>query len=154
MLFRSILANLQEVGIRAKLNVLERGVHLQRIRQGVAQWPGVQIIMHGARRGGSWANYYELFVMDGGHSVADRVGVKELDAKYALYQASVSPRERKAIAEEVQRSILENFYLVPIFRHAFVNAIGPRIEAKQWEDIFPTITTGYAYPWEDIRVKS
>ena len=43
--------------------------------------------------------------------------------------------------------------MVPVFRHAFVNAIGPRVALQKWQDIFPTITTGYAYPWEDIKVK-
>ena len=41
---------------------------------------------------------------------------------------------------------------MPVFRHAFVNAIGPRIAAHKWQDVFPTITTGYCYPWEDIRL--
>jgi hypothetical protein len=48
--------------------------------------------------------------------------------------------------------MLENYYFVPVFRHAFVNAIGPRIAAKKWQDVFPTITSGYAYPWEDIEL--
>ena len=43
-------------------------------------------------------------------------------------------------------------YFVPVFRHAFVNAIGPRIVAQKWQDVFPTITSGYAYPWEDIKI--
>ena len=49
--------------------------------------------------------------------------------------------------------ILEEYYFVPIFRHAFLNVIGPPIAAKKWEDVFPTITSGYAYPWEDIELK-
>ena len=49
--------------------------------------------------------------------------------------------------------MLEEYYFVPVFRHAFVNAIGPRIKAKKWQDVFPTITTGYAYPWEDIQLE-
>ena len=61
--------------------------------------------------------------------------------------------ERQKLAEEIQRGILENLYLVPVFRHAFVNAIGPRIAAQKWQDVFPTITTGYAFPWEEIKLK-
>ena len=48
---------------------------------------------------------------------------------------------------------VENLYFVPIFRHAFVNAIGPQIKAEKWQDVFPTITSGYAYPWEEIQLK-
>ena len=84
---------------------------------------------------------------------ADRVCVAELDAKLDRYKSSVDATERKRLAEEVQRAILENYYVVPVFRHAFMNAIGPRIAADRWQDVFPTITTGYAYPWEDIKLK-
>ena len=62
-------------------------------------------------------------------------------------------RQPFQLAEEIQRSILENLYFVPIFRHAGVNAIGPRIAAQKWQDVFPTITTAYAFPWEDLKLK-
>ena len=69
--------------------------------------------------------------------------------------ASVKPAERKRLAEEIQREILENYYFVPVFRHAFMNAIGPRIAAQRWQDVFPSfISTGYAYPWEEIKLKA
>ena len=148
-----IISQLQEVGIRAKMQVMERGAFLQRTRLGLAQWPGVQIIMHGARIGGSWSNWYESFFMGGGHNAADRIAVKELDEKHERYTTSTDPAVRKQLAEEIQRAILDNFYLVPIFRQAFINAIGPRIAAEKWQDVFPTVTTGYAYPWEDIKLK-
>ena len=68
------------------------------------------------------------------------------------YLASYDRPERKQLAETIQRAILENYYFVPVFRHAFVNGIGPRVAARQWQDVFPTITSGYAYPWEDIQL--
>jgi hypothetical protein len=37
---------------------------------------------------------------------------------------------------------------------ALMNAIGPRIAARRWQDVFETVTTGYAYPWEEIRPKA
>jgi len=80
--------------------------------------------------------------------------VHDLDAKFDQYLASDRPAERKALAEQIQRGILENYYFVPVFRHAFVNAIGPRIAAQKWQDVFPTaVTTSYAYSWEDIQLK-
>jgi peptide/nickel transport system substrate-binding protein len=148
-----LVAQLQAIGIRAKLQVMERGVFQQRDQAGRQQWPGVQMIMHGARIGGTWTNWYESYFKCGGFNAADRFCVADLDAKLARYEASIDPAERKQLAEEVQRAILENYYLVPVFRHAFMNAIGPRIEAHKWQDVFKTITTGYAYPWEDIKLK-
>jgi peptide/nickel transport system substrate-binding protein len=150
-----IVSQLQNIGIRSKLQVMERGVFLKRQQGGLKEWPGVQIIMNGARIGASWANWYESNFKCGGYLAADRVCVGDLDAKFDRYLASDQPAERKAIAEEIQRGILENYYFVPVFRHAFVNAIGPRIAATKWQDVFPTaVTTGYAYPWEDIQLKN
>jgi peptide/nickel transport system substrate-binding protein len=148
-----VVAQLQAIGIRAKLQVMERGVFLQRTQAGKQQWPGVQMIMQATRIGGTWSNWYESFFKCGGFNAADRVCVPELDAKFDRYKSSVDPAERKQLAEEVQRSIMEDYYLVPVFRHAFMNAIGPRIAAQKWQDVFPTITSGYAYPWENIKLK-
>ena len=150
-----IVSQLQNIGIRSKLQVMERAVFLKRQQGGLKEWPGVQIIMNGARIGASWANWYESNFKCGGYLAGDRICVGDLDAKFDRYLASDQPAEREAIAEEIQRGILENYYFVPVFRHAFVNAIGPRIAATKWRDVFPTaVTTGYAYPWEDIQLKN
>src|SRR6266853_4697135 len=150
-----VVSQLQNIGIRSKLQVMERGVFLKRQQGGMKEWPGVQIIMNGARIGASWANWYESNFKCGGQLSADRICVKDLDAKFDRYVASDQPTERKALAEEIQRGILENYYFVPVFRHAFVNVIGPRIAAAKWQDIFPTMmTAGYPYPWEDIELKN
>jgi peptide/nickel transport system substrate-binding protein len=149
-----VVSQLQAIGIRARLQTMERGVFLKRLQGGLKGWPGVQIIMNAARVGGTWSNWYDSFMRCGGFNGRDRNCVPELDGKFAGYLSSVDRAERKKLAEEIQREILENYYFVPVFRHAFVNAIGPRIEAAKWQDVFPSFaTTGYAYPWEDIRLK-
>ncbi len=148
-----VLSQLQAVGIRGKLQVLERGVFLKRLQAGLKEWPGANIIFAGARIGATWANWYEANFKCGGFLSADAFCVTELDAKYDRYLASDNPAERQALAEEIQRAILENYYFVPVFRHTATSAIGPRIAATKWQDVFPTVTTAYAYPWEDIRLK-
>jgi ABC-type transport system substrate-binding protein len=148
-----VVSQLQAIGIRAKLQTMERGVFLKRLQGGLKQWPGVQIIMNAARVGGTWSNWYDSFLRCGGFNGRDRNCVPELDAKFNRYLASVDRDERKRLAEEIQREILENYYFVPVFRHAAMQAIGPRVEAAKWQDVFPTTTTAYAYPWEDIGVR-
>jgi len=148
-----LVAQLREVGIRSRLQTMERGIFLQRLQGGLKEFPGTQIILHGARIGGSWSFWYEGHFKCGGFNSRDRICVKDLDGKFDQYERSINTAERKKLAEEIQRGILENYYLVPVFRHAFVNAIGPHVVVQKWQDIFPTITTGYAYPWEDIKVK-
>ena len=148
-----IIAQLREIGIRARLQSMERGIFLQRLQGGLKDWPGIQILFQATRIAGSWSFWYEAFFKCGGFNSRDRICVTDLDGKFDQYERSINPAERKKLAEEIQRGILENYYLVPVFRHAFVNAIGPRVAAHKWQDVFPTITTGYAYPWEDLKVK-
>jgi peptide/nickel transport system substrate-binding protein len=148
-----ILSQLQSIGIRAKLQTMERGVFLKRLQGGLKEWPGVQIIMNAARVGGTWSNWYDSFVKCGGFNGRDRNCVPEIDDKFGRYFASVDPGERKRLATEIQREILDNYYFVPVFRHAAIQAIGARVAAAKWQDVFPTITTAYAYPWEDIELK-
>jgi peptide/nickel transport system substrate-binding protein len=148
-----IMADLQQIGIRGEMQSLERGVYNARRQAGLKAWPGINIILAGARIGASWANWYESLFRCGGRLGADAICVHDLDAKFARYIKSDNAKERQQLASEVQRSILENYYFIPVFRQAFVNGIGNRIAATTWHDVFPTITTGYAYPWEEIRLK-
>jgi ABC-type transport system substrate-binding protein len=148
-----VVSQLKAIGINTRLQTMERGVFLKRMETGLKEWPGVQIIMNATRIGGTWSNWYEGMFKCGGFQGRDMICVKELDDKFQKYLTSFNRSERKQLAEEIQKAILENYYFVPVYRHAFVNAIGPRIAAKKWQDVFPTITTGYAYPWEDIQLK-
>jgi len=103
----------------------------------------------------TWANWYEPLFRCGGRIGADAICVKDLDAKFDRYVASVKPDERKQMAQEIQREILKNYYFIPVFRHAFMNGIGQRIAATKWPDVFSSsMTTGYAYPWEEIKLKA
>ena len=148
-----IVSQLQAIGIHSRNQIMERGVFLKRMETGLKEWPGVQIILNATRIGGTWSNWYELMFKCGGFQSKDFFCIKALDDEFNTYLASADVKERKNLAEAIQREILENYYFIPVFRHAFVNAFGPRIAAKKWQDVFPTITSGYAYPWEDIQLK-
>jgi ABC-type transport system substrate-binding protein len=148
-----IVSMLRKIGIRGKLQVMERGVFLKRLQGGLKQWPGTQIILNAARIGGTWSNWYDSYMKCGGFNGRDRNCVAELDAEFTRYLAATDANERQRTAEQIQREILEKYYFVPVFRHAAMQAIGPRVAAAKWQDVFPTITTAYAYPWEDIQLK-
>jgi peptide/nickel transport system substrate-binding protein len=147
-----IVSQLQAIGIKSKLQVMERGVFLKRLQGGLKEWPGAQIIFAATRIGGTWSNWYDTHFKCGGFDAKDFFCIKQLDDLFAKYLGSSDRNERKTLAEQIQRVMLEEYYFVPVFRHAFVNAIGPRVAANKWQDVFPTITTGYCYPWEDIRL--
>jgi len=145
---------LRKIGIRGKLQVMERGVFLKRLQSGLTAWQGVQIILNAARVGGTWSSWYDSYMKCGGFNGRDRNCVPELDAAFARYLAATELEQRRGLAEQIQREILENYYFVPVFRHAAMQAIGSRIAATKWQDVFPTVTTAYAYPWEDIELKA
>lgn len=149
----SVVTQLSLVGIRTKMQTMERGVFLQKLQGGLKEWPGLQVILNATRLGGTWANWYEAFFKCGGFNGRDRICVKALDEKFARYEGLLDPQERQKLAEEIQREILDNFYFVPVFRHAFINGIGPKVAAQKWQDVFPTVTSGYAFPWEELKVK-
>src|SRR5262249_25442021 len=148
------ISQLQAIGIHAKLQTMERGVFLKRLQGGLKERPGVQIILNAARIGGAWSNWYDSFMRCGGFNGKDRDCIPELDANFTPYLAADDRGGGHKLAEEIQREILDNYYLVPVFRHAAMQAIGPRIAAGKWQDVFPTVTTAYAYPWEDIALRA
>ena len=98
-----IIAQLREVGIRGRLQTMERGIFFQRLQGGLKEFPGTQIILHGVRIAGSWSFWYEGYFKCGGFSSRDRICVKDLDAKFDQYERSINPAERKKLAEEIQR---------------------------------------------------
>jgi peptide/nickel transport system substrate-binding protein len=145
-----IVSQLQAIGIRSKLQVMERGVYLKKMQGGMREWPGTQIIFNATRR--HLVQLVRPMFKCGGFNSKDFFCVKELDDLFSKYLASFDRNERKQMAEQIQQTILEEYYFVPVFRHAFVNAIGPRLAMQKWQDVFPTVTTGYAYPWEELQL--
>ena len=149
-----IVSQLQAIGIRSRLQVMERGVFLKKMQGGLKEWPGTQIILNATRIGGTWSNWYDTMFRCGGFNSKDFFCVSNIDDQFTKYLTSFDRAERKQIAEKIQRTMLEEYYFVPVFRHAFLNAIGPRVAMQKWQDVFPTFTSGYAYPWEDLQLVS
>jgi len=131
-----IVSQLRAISIRSKLQVMERGVYLKKLHGGLKAWPGVRIMFSATRICGTWSNWYDTRFKCGGFNAQDFFCVKALDDQFAKYQASSDRAERKQLAEKIQRVILEEYYFVPVFRHAFVNAMGPRVAAQRWQDVY------------------
>jgi len=79
---------------------------------------------------------YDSYMKCGGFNGRDRNCVPALDTEFARYLASTDSHQRQRAAEQIQREILENYYFVPVFRHAAMQAFGPRIKAAKWQDVF------------------
>ena len=65
-----IIAQLREIGIRARLQTMERGIFFQKLQGGLKEWPGVQMILQCVRIAGSWSFWYEGYFKCGGSARA------------------------------------------------------------------------------------
>src|SRR5215813_2102317 len=75
-----IIGQLQAIGIRGKLQTLERGAYNKRRQGGMKEWPGINIVLAAPRTGASWATWYESLFKGGGRLGADAICVTNLDA--------------------------------------------------------------------------
>jgi peptide/nickel transport system substrate-binding protein len=144
-----IISQLRAIGIRTKMQTMERGTFLKLLQGGREAFPGVQMVLIVSASPGDWATRYRAYFKCKGF--ASRMCVPELDAKFKQYEESVVPAERKRLREEIQREIMENYYTIPVYRLVTPHGIGPTVDAKKWQDVFSTAI--YAYPYEEIRLK-
>src|SRR5262249_22690989 len=78
--------------------------------------------------------------------------VPEIDDMMAKYDSSTDVNERKKLLDQVQTTLLDNYYIIPILRQAFINLLGPRIANKpeEVEGAIPQYV--YLGPYEDIQL--
>ncbi|HEX2170918.1 MAG TPA: ABC transporter substrate-binding protein [Dehalococcoidia bacterium] len=143
-----IISQLREIGIRTKLNTMERAVFLSKLAEGPEAFKGIVYAASGAP--GDAAGRIRGFAMCQG--VNSRTCVPEIDEKMTRYDTSVDPQERERLVAEVQQYIIDNMVFVPVFRQVGLGAQGPRIANKDeiWGVLpqFPTVG-----PYEDIRLR-
>jgi ABC-type transport system substrate-binding protein len=70
------------------------------------------------------------------------------------YEASLDPKEREQILNQVQNTLLDQYLMIPLVRNVFTVAAGPRLAAAKIEDIIGSIPQ-YIWigPWEDLQIK-
>ena len=145
-----ILTHLREVGIRMKLNPMERGAFIQKLSEGRGAFPNGLLLLLSASPGDAASRIRSYAVCNGSSS---RTCIPEIEEKVTQYEKSTNPSERERLLREVQEYVLDNYLFVPLYRQAFINAMGPRI-ANRWDEIIGAIPQ-YAYPgpYEDIQVR-
>ena len=95
--------------------------------------------MNAARVGGTWSNWNALLyemrrLQRQGPQPRNRTSTN----KFNKYLASTDRKEREDLATTDTREISQKgHYFVPVFRHAFVSAIGLRLaQKKKWQAVF------------------
>ena len=146
-----VISQIREIGIRAKLNIMERAAFNQKMTEGPEAFKGMIVNISGAP--GDAASRIRAFAICPPKGSTSRTCVPEIDEKFERYEKSADPREREKLLTEIQTYMLENHVFIPLYRQAFILAVGPRI-ANKWEEIAGAIPQyGHLGPYEDIRLK-
>ncbi|MGC2201789.1 MAG: ABC transporter substrate-binding protein [Stellaceae bacterium] len=139
------LANLEAVGIHAKLQPLERAAFF-------AGYSGKNFhgIVQGASAAfGNAATRIASFVLKGGAWVYG--SYPDVDALYPQQADELDHGKRAAVLQKIQQLVYEKGIYAPIWELSFINGVGPRVG----ESAFGRIQ-GFAYtaPFEDITIKA
>jgi peptide/nickel transport system substrate-binding protein len=137
--------NLREVGIRTKLQPIERAG----FEAAYAAKRYTRGILRGASGAfGNAATRLASFVVSGGANVYG--GYPDIDALYSRQAVELDTKKRAAILAEIQRLVYEKAIYAPIWQLAFLNGIGPRVGVSSFGRIagFP-----YTAPFEEITIK-
>lgn len=150
-----IVTDLRSVGIRGKIQSLDGPVFRQKLNQGRKGFPGNRTIVQNidVRPGGAKAPISVYAVCESpGAMVCDQ----RVEALWAKHQGSVNLDEREEFIKAIQRILVENYYMVPLYWNPFVHAVGPRVlpEGKGIEHYWDTLYAPYPWPWEIWEVKA
>jgi peptide/nickel transport system substrate-binding protein len=149
-----ILTDLRAVGIRGKLQVLDGPAFMAKQSQGRKGYPGNRTIVQNIdpRPGGAKASIGLWAVCGGSQSF---ICEPQIEALWAKHQASIDLAERERLVKAIQRIIIEEYYLVPIYINTFVQAVGPRVlpEGEGFHRYWDTLHAPFPWPWEIWEVK-
>jgi peptide/nickel transport system substrate-binding protein len=140
------LDNLQQVGIRSRLEPIERAGFY-------GSYGGKQytrgIVQAGSGAFGDAATRLASFVVKGGAFVYG--SYPDIDELFPKQAAELDHEKRAAILDKMQQLVYEKAIYAPIWQLGFLNGVGPRVG----ESAFGLIS-GFPYtaPFEDITLKT
>jgi peptide/nickel transport system substrate-binding protein len=149
-----ILNDLRAVGMRSKLQMLDAPAYMAATSKGRKGFPGNRTIVQriDPRPGGAKA-LIRLYAVCGGP--ASYICEPKIDALWAKHEASIEPAERDRLSREIQRIIVEDYDLVPLYLNPFVHAVTQKVlpEGEAVHHYWDTHNAPFPWPWEVWEVK-
>jgi peptide/nickel transport system substrate-binding protein len=150
-----VLVDLRAVGIRGKLEVLEGPAFRAKMGRGRKAFQGNRTLVQNIdpRPGGAAASI-AVFAVCG--SPASFICEPEVEKLWKNYQTSIDAEVRDDMIRKIQRILIENYYVVPIYLNPFVHAVGPRVlpADDSFHHYWDTKNAPYPWPWEVWQVKA
>lgn len=150
-----VLVDLRAVGIRGKLEVLEGPAFRAKMGRGRKAFQGNRTLVQNIdpRPGGAAASIAVFAVCE---SPASFICEPEVEKLWKNYQASLDAEVRDDMVRKIQRILIENYFVVPIYLNPFVHAVGPRVlpADDKFHHYWDTKNAPYPWPWEVWEVKA
>ena len=141
----TVINNFGEVGIRMKLNPIERAGFLKAWAD--KKYKGV--VQGGSGAFGNAATRLAAFIVkDGAYVYGSYPDIDELFAKQAV---ELDRKKREELLFKAQQLVYDKTAIAPIWQLAFINGHGPRVGESGFG-----LIPGFAYtgPYEDITLKA
>ena len=149
-----ILTDLRAAGLRSKMQMLDAPAYMAQTSKGRKGFPGNRTIVQriDPRPGGAKA-LIRLYAVCGGP--ASYICEPKIEALWAKHEASIDVAERDRLSKEIQRVLVEEHYLVPLYLQPFVSAVGPKVlpEGPAVQHYWDTVNAPFPWPWEVWEVK-
>jgi peptide/nickel transport system substrate-binding protein len=149
-----IVTDLGAIGIRGKLQTMEGPALRTKLAQGRKGFPGNRTIVQtiDPRPGGAKSLVGAYAVCDTPASFVCEGPIEELWTKH---QASMDLEERDRLVKAIQKILIDEYYIVPIYINAFVAAVGPRVlpAGEGFHRYWDAPQSPFPYPWEVWAIK-
>ena len=149
-----ILNDLRAVGMRSKLQMLDAPAYMAQTSKGRKGFPGNRTIVQriDLRPGGA-KELIRLYAVCGGP--ASYICEPKIESLWAKHEASIDVAERDRLSKDIQRAIVEGYYLVPVYLNPFVHAVTQKVlpEGEAVHHYWDTVNAPFPWPWEVWEVK-
>jgi len=140
----ALQSQLQAVGIRSRLRMMERATYFTQWRE--KKLHGMILVVTATM--GNAATRLEPYAIKNG--IYAYGSLPEVDDLFARQGREVDTKKREALVHHMQKAIADHVMHVPIYELAFIWGVGPRVE-ESGAGLIP----GFAYsaPFEDLKIK-
>jgi peptide/nickel transport system substrate-binding protein len=149
-----VLTDLRAIGLRSKVQMLDAPAYMAQTSKGRKGFPGNRTIVQriDPRPGGAKA-LIRLYAVCGGP--ASYICEPKIEPLWARHEASIDPAERDRLVKEIQRIVVEEYALVPLFLQPFVHAVTLKVlpEGDAVQRYWDTVNAPFPWPWEVWEVK-
>ncbi|HEV2055748.1 MAG TPA: ABC transporter substrate-binding protein [Methylomirabilota bacterium] len=140
----AVVNDLQAVGIRTRLRVLERAAYLNTDSEKGFK----HMVRVGSAAAGNAATRIEAFVISGG--IRSYGGYPDIDGLYREQAREMDAKKREAILHRIQQLVHEKVMFAPIVEPVLLNGFGARVAEPGLGLIVGHL---YSAPYEDLRLK-